>query len=90
MTMLHDIVASAPSIAEGLRTTDRRIRAVIGTLVAPVISYARHLVALRRRHVAERNLLALSNRTLKDIGLTRAEIPWIAAQPEKQWRGPYF
>jgi len=90
MTTLHDIVASAPSIAERLRTADRRIRAVTGALAAPLVSFHRHLVSIRRRHVAERELLALSDRTLKDIGLHRSEIPWIATAPGKQWRGPYY
>ena len=90
MTTLHDIVASAPSAAEALRTADRRIRVIAGALTAPFASLQRRLVSLRRRHVAERELMVLSSRTLRDIGITRAEIPWIASAPGKQWRGPYY
>ena len=90
MTTLHDIVASAPSIAEGLRTADRRIRAITAALTAPLVSFWRYLVSVRRRQVAEQQLLVLSNRTLKDIGIARSQIPWIATAPGKQWRGPYY
>ncbi|MDQ0314151.1 DUF1127 domain-containing protein [Amorphus orientalis] len=57
----------------------RLARAAGRAIAAPVRKVAAFLVELHRTHVTFSELSALNDRELRDIGLTRADIPAVAS-----------
>ena len=85
MSIQYDIAAT---------TTHVRIRAlqllgyIAAAATAPLVALWGKLDDSRRRRRAERELSLLSDAVLKDIGIARSEIPWIADTRGMPFRGP--
>jgi uncharacterized protein YjiS (DUF1127 family) len=75
-----DIAAYARSRAELRWPTRHSLRVVLGGVAAAVW---RASTRGRERRMTARDLMVLDDRMLKDIGLTRSQIPWIA---NEVWR----
>jgi len=61
---------------------------IFALAMAPAIALWRRLGDGARRRRAERELDMLSDDVLKDIGVARSEIPWIAGSRATPFRGP--
>ena len=79
-----DIRAPAAAIVPmgGLRLLQR----VVGVLATAAVALQRRVTAASRRRRVERELHSLSDVMLKDIGVARSEVPWIAVTQAKRIR----
>ena len=89
MTILHDTTTVAIRGGETLQLLRARLQFFVLTAGILLAALWRQLRAESRRRRAERELEALPDTTLKDIGVARSEIPWLAAKPSEVWRGGY-
>jgi len=89
MTILQDTTSVATRGTETLPVLRARLRSLVLAPGMPLAALWRHLNSESRRRRAERELEALSNDTLHDIGIARSEIPWLAARRSDPWRGGY-
>lgn len=74
-------VARIEAEAHRMRSVEfnRMLGALKRTIVSSVRKFAGHLAALHRMHVTYSELSALNDHELRDIGLSRADIPAVAA-----------
>jgi len=89
MTTLHDTTTVATRGGEALRILRARLRFFLLTTGMQLAALWHRLKSESRRRRAERELEALPEDTLKDIGIARSEIPWLATGPSELWRGGY-
>jgi len=89
MTTLHDTTTVATRGGEALRILRARLRFHFLATGMRLAAWWRGLESKIQRRRAERELEALSEDVLKDIGIARSEIPWLAAKPSELWRGGY-
>jgi uncharacterized protein YjiS (DUF1127 family) len=61
---------------------------IAANAAVPLVALWGRLGDGRRRRRAERELSLLSDAVLKDIGIARSEIPWIARTRSQPFRGP--
>ena len=75
MISQHGIAAPASlARASGMQS----LRNLIGVLVTAALALRRRVTAASHRRRVERELQSLPDLLLKDIGVARSEIPWIA------------
>ena len=87
MSMLHDIIPTARSGAGKLQFLLRELRSLLSIAGLHFNRLRQRLMAGNRRRRAEHELESLPNAILRDIGIVRSNIAWIAARPSEQWRG---
>jgi len=87
MTTVHETAAAAKGGLAALQILRERLRSLALPPVMSLVDLLRRLDSASRRRHAERELDALSDGTLKDIGIARSEIPWLAAKRSKPWHG---
>ena len=83
MTTLHDTTTVATRGGEGLRILRARLRLFFLATGMRLAAPWQRLKSESRRWRAERELEVLPEDTLKDIGIARSEIPWLAAKPSE-------
>jgi uncharacterized protein YjiS (DUF1127 family) len=89
MTTVHDTTTVATRGGEALRILRARLWFFFLTTGMRLAAPWHRLKSESRRRRAERELEALPEDTLKDIGIARSEIPWLATGPSELWRGGY-
>jgi uncharacterized protein YjiS (DUF1127 family) len=83
MTPQLDIAATASlASANGMQS----LRILIDVLATLAFALRRRVMAASHRRRVERELQALPDVMLKDIGVTRTEIPWIAVTQAERIR----
>jgi uncharacterized protein YjiS (DUF1127 family) len=76
----------APAAAIVLMGGLRLLQGFVGALATAAVALQRRVMAAACRRRVERELQSLSDVMLKDIGIARSEIPWIAVTQAKRTR----